>query len=127
MRHISLLKLSKLTGDYFFDSKEVKQESGMSCIFIVLFFSPGRQDRTSASTNHDWRRLQVEVAGRSSTEARVRVMHQNRLLTQSLRLFSGQGWAPRAKLLDTLSHIPIRCILPPDPAIRFQRFRNPAQ
>ena len=38
MRHISLLKLSKLTGDYFFDSKEVKQESGMSCIFIVLFF-----------------------------------------------------------------------------------------
>jgi len=48
MRHISLLKLSKLTGDYFFDSKEVKQESGMSCIFIVLFLSPGRQDRTNA-------------------------------------------------------------------------------
>lgn len=50
--------------------------------------------------------------------------HRRRL---ELDLFRGYCPAASAELLDTFRHIPIGRILPPDPAIGFQRFCNSAQ
>src|SRR5262249_14997734 len=71
----------------------------------------------------------LQEGNRGSRRSRQRF--ENRLgpsrTLYSLDLFCSQGGATRAQPINTFSNISICRILPPDPTIGFQRFRDAAQ